>query len=288
MKESDEMNLFVKVRKDVRIFVEDTNSDSEHVILFIHGWPLNHNMWEYQVEYLMGLGYRCVAVDLRGYGRSDRPFDGYDYDTMASDIKQVIDAMKLKNITLIGHSMGSAIAIRYMAKYQGHNVSKLCLLASAAPSFVRTKDWYYGFTDTQIEELIKLTYNDRPSAITKIRNMTFYRYATPSTDEWFNLICLQASGWATTKSLIAFFEERLFDDLDKIKVPTLILHGVHDEICPYYFATYLNDHINDSILLKLYQSGHAAFFEEKELISDAINKFIQGHLIVPKESEEPI
>lgn len=212
----------------------------------------------------------------------------YDYDTMASDIKQVIDAMKLKNITLIGHSMGSAIAIRYMAKYQGHNVSKLCLLASAAPSFVRTKDWYYGFTDTQIEELIKLTYNDRPSAITKIRNMTFYRYATPSTDEWFNLICLQASGWATAKSLIAFFEERLFDDLDKIKVPTLILHGVHDEICPYYFATYLNDHINDSILLKLHQSGHAAFFEEKELISDAINKFIQGHLIVPKESEEPI
>ena len=104
------MNLFVKVRKDVRIFVEDTNSSSEKVILFIHGWPLNHQMWEYEVEYLMEFGYRCITVDLRGYGRSDRPFDGYDYDTMASDIKAVIEALNLKDITLVGHSMGAAIA----------------------------------------------------------------------------------------------------------------------------------------------------------------------------------
>lgn len=282
------MNLFVKVRKDVRIFVEDTNSSSEKVILFIHGWPLDHQMWEYEVEYLMEFGYRCITVDLRGYGRSDRPFDGYDYDTMASDIKAVIEALNLKDITLVGHSMGAAIAIRYMAKYQGYGVSKLCLLSSAAPSFVQTDDWLYGFSRDQVGDWIEIIYNDRPSAIVIIRNLMFYRYADPSTDNWFDTMCLEASGWATAKSLLALDEERLFDDLDQIQVPTLIMHGVHDVICPYYFATYLNEHIKDSKLLKLHQSGHAAFFEEKEKICDAINKFIRDRLVVPKENEEPI
>ena len=92
------MNLFVRVRKDVRLFVEDLNINAEQTILLIHGWPLNHNMWEYEVEYLIEIGYRVVTIDLRGYGQSDRPKDGYDYDTMASDIKGIIDGPFYKGI----------------------------------------------------------------------------------------------------------------------------------------------------------------------------------------------
>ncbi|MGL4338033.1 MAG: alpha/beta fold hydrolase, partial [Turicibacter sp.] len=169
------MNLYVKVKPGVKIFIEDLNSTSEHVLFFIHGWPLNHNMWEYQIEHLTELGYRCITVDLRGFGQSDRPTTGYDYDTMASDIKTVIDALGLKDIMLIGHSMGGAIAIRYLSKYGAHGVSKLCLLSAAAPSFVRTEDWPEGFTVDQIDGLLKETYDSRPHTTSIIRNMFFYQ-----------------------------------------------------------------------------------------------------------------
>ncbi|MDB8553557.1 alpha/beta fold hydrolase [Turicibacter sanguinis] len=284
------MNFYVKVKKDIKIFVEETYADpnniSKHVILFIHGWPLNHNMWEYQVEYLTKLGYRCITLDLRGYGKSDRPYYGYDYDTMASDIKAVIDTLKLKNITLVGHSMGAAIAIRYMLNYQGYEVSKLCLLSSAAPSFIRTKDWPNGLTNEQIIKLMEFVFSDRPRAIPLIRDMSFYRYITPTTANWFDLICLDSSLWGTGESLIALRSEKLFDNLDKIKVPTLIIHSIHDEICPFQCANYLKEHISNSILLPLSESGYAAFFEEKKKISDAINRFIQGSLKITDMDSE--
>lgn len=267
------MNLYVKVRNDVKIFVEDLNRESEHTILFIHGWPLNHNMWEYQVGYLIELGYRCVSIDLRGYGQSDRPTNGYDYDTMASDIKGVIDSLKLNNITLVGHSMGGAIAVRYIAKYKAHGVSKLCLLSAAVPSFSPTENWEYGTPIDKIDYYIAECYSDRPHLITEIKNIFFYQFVTSETAQWFTNLCLQASGWATAKSLAALSREHLFNDVKQIQVPTLILHGVHDKICPIEFATYMNENIKDSKLIQLQQSGHGAFFEQKAEVSKEIDKF---------------
>ena len=272
------MNLFVRVRKDVKLFVEDLNVNAEQTILFIHGWPLNHNMWEYEVEYLIEIGYRVVTIDLRGYGQSDRPTDGYDYDTMASDIKGIIDALQLKNITLVGHSMGAAIAIRYISKYKANSVSRLVLLSAAAPSAVQTKEFEFGLVEDTLDDYIEQIYNDRPQFITTIKNLFFFRYTTPEFDKWFEDLCLKASGWATAKSLIALRDERLFDDLKAINIPTLILHGVHDKVCPFDLATYLNKNIKDSYLIPLKESGHAAFFEQKDEVSDAIDKFIRKEL----------
>lgn len=267
------MNLYVKVRKDVRIFVEDLNPESEHTILFVHGWPLNHNMWEYQVERLTEIGYRCVSIDLRGYGKSDRPVNGYDYDTMASDLKGVIDALKLKDITLVGHSMGGAICIRYISKYQTYGVAKLCLLSAAAPSFTPTSNWEYGTSEGTVDTYLEECYEDRPHLITMIKNIFFYQYVTPETAQWFEDLCLPAAGWATAKSLAALRDERLFDDIEKINIPTLILHGIHDKICPFPFATYMNENIKNSKLTKLLQSGHGAFFEQKAEVTNEIDKF---------------
>ena len=89
------MKYFIKVEKNVRLFVEDINKDSEKAILFVHGWPLNHRMYEYIIENFARKGYRCIAIDLRGYGKSDKPSSGYDYDRMAKDIRHIIEALKL-------------------------------------------------------------------------------------------------------------------------------------------------------------------------------------------------
>src|SRR5665647_3649135 len=106
------MGYYVRVEPNVRIYVEDINPQGSKTILFIHGWPLNHKMFEYQFNVLPAMGYRCIAIDQRGFGSSDKPWEGYDLDRMADDVRCVIDALQLKNITLAGHSYGGAISIR--------------------------------------------------------------------------------------------------------------------------------------------------------------------------------
>lgn len=270
------MNYYVKVQPNVRIFVEDLNKEAEQTILFIHGWPLNHHMWEYEVERLQDLGFRCVAIDLRGYGQSDRPTTGYDYDTMASDVKGVIDALQLSEIILVGHSMGGAIATHYVSKFNAHGISKLVLLGAAVPAWVKTNDWDHGYTKEQVNDFIAQSVNDRPKFIHSVRNLFFYQYATPETGVWFTDLCQKAAGWSTAKSLVALRDEQLFNDLPNIQIPTLILHGTHDQVCPFEFAEYMHQHITNSKLTPLTESGHAAFFEEKDKVSKAIAEFAKS------------
>ena len=147
------MKYYIKVEKDVKILVEDINFDLGNPIMFVHGWPLNHNMYEYIIEYFASRGHRCIAIDLRGYGNSDKPYTGYDYDRMAMDIKLVIDALKLSDITLVGHSMGGAICLRYMSKFNEDKVSRLCLLSAVAPKWVQSSNWLYGYTVDEVNKL---------------------------------------------------------------------------------------------------------------------------------------
>ena len=159
------MKYYIKVEKNVKILVEDINFDLGNPIMFVHGWTLNHNMYEYIIEYFASRGHRCIAIDLRGYGNSDKPYTGYDYDRMAMDIKLVIDALKLSYITLVGHSMGGAICLRYMSKFNEDKVSRLCLLSAAAPKWVQSSNWPYGYTVDEVNKLIDSFKSDKPKAI---------------------------------------------------------------------------------------------------------------------------
>lgn len=150
------LGYFVTVEPGVNVFIEDINPKGNKTILFIHGWPLNHNQFEYQFNFLPTLGYRCIGMDWRGYGNSDKPFSGYSFDRLADDVRMVIEALQLKNITLAGHSTGGAISIRYMARYKGYGVSKLVLIDAASPSSVPKE-----FTNKIIED----TNHDRPQML---------------------------------------------------------------------------------------------------------------------------
>lgn len=271
------MKYFVKTSDNTRIAIEDINTEAEKTILFIHGWPLDHEIYEYQLTFFPRKGYRCVGIDLRGFLDSDRPYKGYDYNTMAADIKKVIDVLQLNNITLIGHSMGGAISIRYMSNYNGNGVSKLCLISAAAPSWVQTKKWPYGYTEEEVTRFINSSLNDRPNFINNISNLFFYRYISRDLLSWFDNVALSASPWATTQCLISLKNERLFNDIPKINIPTLILHGTHDEVCPYEFAKYLNANIKSSTLMPLTESGHVPFIEEKNKVNDSILQFIENN-----------
>ena len=268
------MEYYINVEKDVKILVEDINPNSKKTIMFVHGWPLNHNMYEYIVEYFLNKEYRCISIDLRGYGKSDKPSKGYDYDRMSTDIRCIIEALKLNNITLVGHSMGGAICSRYMSKFNNYGVSRLCLLSAAVPKWVQSSNWPYGYTVEEVNSLIESFKNDRPSAIINTSKSFFYKFTSQGIQDWFFLMCIKASLWSTVNSLYALRDENLFNDLINIKVPTLILHGVHDTVCPYEFAQYMNKSIVNSKLVPLTDGGHGAFYECKDDINRELDNFI--------------
>lgn len=269
------MGYYIRVESEVRVYVEDINPTGEKIILFIHGWPANHNLFEYQFNKLPEMGYRCIGIDIRGFGNSDKPWEGYDYNRLADDVHCVIETLELQDIILAGHSVGGAIAIRYMARHKGHGVSKLALFAAAAPSFTRRPNFPYGLPKEDVTKLIEETYNDRPKMLRDFGDMFFFKYITGPFSDWFFQLGLQAAGWSTAKLAISLRDESLFSDLGKIHVPTLILHGVHDKVCMFSLAIVQKEEIKNSKLVPFENSGHGLFWEEYEKFNKELIKFIE-------------
>jgi non-heme chloroperoxidase len=268
------MGYYVAVEQNVKIFVEDLDPGHGKPILFIHGWPLNHKMFEYQFNQLPKMGYRCIGVDLRGFGKSDRPWKGYSYNRLADDIRIVIDTLGLEGITLAGFSVGGAIAIRYMARHAGHRISKLALLGAAAPVFTKRPDYPYGLTKEEVNQLIETTYKDRPKMIDGFLGMLFARYVTDRFKDWIRGLALEASGHATAKIAASLRDEDLRQDLSKIHAPTAIFHGKQDKICPFVHAEFMHAGIKGSELIPFKYSGHGLFHCELEKLNRELIRFI--------------
>ncbi|WP_315118141.1 alpha/beta hydrolase [uncultured Clostridium sp.] len=269
------MGYYIKVEPDVKIYVEDVNPNGSKTILFIHGWPANHNLFEYQFNELPKMGYRCIGMDIRGFGNSDKPWGGYDYNRLADDVRCVVEALKLKDFTLAGHSVGGAIAIRYMARHNGYGVSKLALFAAAAPSFTRRPNFPYGLPKEEVTKLIQGTYSDRPKMLQGFGDIFFFQYTTGPFSDWFFQLGLQGAGWSTAALATTLRDESLFSDLGKIHVPTLILHGIHDKVSLFPLAIAQNKGIRNSKLVPFKYSGHGLFWEERDKFNMELMNFIE-------------
>lgn len=259
------MGYYVTVEPGVNLYVEDINPGGSKTIVFLHGWPLSHKQFEYQFDVLPAMGYRCIGIDWRGFGKSDKPMSGYNYDRLADDIRSVVDALQLKNFTLAGHSTGGAIAIRYIARHNGYGVSKLVLVDAAAP---------IGFTAETANRLLTQALNDRPKMMREVTDTFFFQYITSPFSEWFFQLGLQAAGWSTAAIIMTLRDENLYADLQKILVPTLIVHGVHDKVIPFAQAQELNQKIRNSQLVPFHYSGHGPFWEERDKFNQLLRQFI--------------
>lgn len=259
------MGYFVTVEQGVNVYVEDINPEGKKTILFIHGWPLNHKQFEYQFNVLPAMGYRCIAIDWRGYGNSDKPISGYNFDRLADDVHVVISKLQLKDFTLAGHSTGGAISIRYMARYQGYGVSKLILIDAASPTSVQKEVANMFITDTL---------NDRPKMLRGLTDIFFFQYITAPLSDWFFQLGLQAAGYSTAAVMMSLRDENVYNDLGKILVPTLIIHGIHDKVVPFDRAQETNKLIRNSLLVPFQYSGHAPFYEERDKFNQQLIQFI--------------
>jgi len=270
------LGYYVRVEPNVKIFVEDLNPEGKKTILFIHGWPGSHNLFEYQFDQLPKLGYRCIGIDTRGFGNSDKPWTGYDFNRLADDVRGVIDALGLKDITLAGHSNGGAIAVRYMARHKGYGVSKLVLIAAVAPSLIKRPNFPYGLDKETVVQLIQGTYTDRPNMLQGFGDIFFYQHITKAFSDWFFQLGLEAAGWATAAIANTWIDEVLFADLTTINVPTLIIHGIHDKVVPFELGEVQNKSIKNSKLIPFNYSGHAVFYDQKDEFNEELVKFVES------------
>ncbi len=269
------MEYFVTVERGVRLYVNDINPNGRDPILFMHGWPANHHLFEYQYNRLIDEGIRCIGMDVRGFGRSDKPTWGYDYNSSADDIRGVVEGLGLHNFTLLGHSTAGAVAIRYMARHGGAGVSRLVLAAAAAPSLIQRPGFPYGLTAGGVEAIIHSTYQDRPQMLEDFGKTFFYQPISEPFAEWFRGLGLAAASWSTIAVSRAWLSETLFTDMAAVRVPTLILHGIHDRVCLFPLAEAMHRGIAGSMLVPFEQSGHGLFYDEKEKFNQELMKFIR-------------
>lgn len=226
---------------EVELHYEDAGSGAP--VVLIHGWPLSGRSWEGQVPALVEAGHRVVTYDRRGFGQSSQPWDGYDYDTFAADLEAVLDALDLHDVTLIGFSMGGGELARYVSTYGQGRIAKLVFASAVPPYLYKSDDNPEGGVDDDLAAWFHDgIVGDRPAFLEEFVRM-FFTAGKPSllngpkvsdAQIAYNVaIAEMASPKGTLDCTVAFATTDFRDDLTKITVPTLVIHGDSDNTVPF-------------------------------------------------------
>jgi len=264
---------YIEVEKNVHLHVTDAGEGRP--IVLIPGWPLSDEMYEYQYRDLIEHNFRVIGITLRGFGRSSKPYGDYNYEVHALDIKRVLDKLNIEDATLCGFSMGGGIATTYVSLYGSMHVSKLVLAGAATPSWTQRDDFPFNIPKSDVDDLIALNNTDRPKLLSNFAKI--FSATETSLNEgignWLTAINLSASSYATGKCLIALRDTDLRNDLKKIKIPTLIMHGKKDKICSFDLAEQTLKLIPNAQLVAFEHSGHSLFLEETNKFNSELIKF---------------
>lgn len=266
----------ISVDDNVRCVVEDINTSGRRAVLFVHGWPLSRQIFESQFAVLPSYGIRCISYDIRGFGESDKPWKSYTYDRLADDLCNLIKTIDCQSVTLCGFSMGGAVCVRYMARHRGFKVNRLVLMGAACPSFVQRPGFPCGMTREQVDLLIAQAYADRPQLCENFARMCFSSPISNASFTRFSQLAWPASGGATIQTLESLRDEDLREDMGRVRVPTAIFHGIHDQVCPYPLAEEMHRGIPDSFVIPFENSGHCLFMEEKDKCNASLIDFVNA------------
>ena len=220
---------------NTELYVKDWGSGRP--VILLSGWPLSSDSWDDQAMAIADAGYRAIAYDRRGFGRSSQPWAGYDYDTLADDLAAVIAATGSNDATLVGFSMGGGEVARYMSRHAGRNVIKTALIASVVPFMLKTGDNPNGTEPSAFDDMAAAIGDDRASFFSSFFKDFFGvgMLSHPVSDEvleWTRGMAMQASLKATLACAQAFSSTDFRPDLKAFEVPTLIIHGTDDKTVP--------------------------------------------------------
>jgi non-heme chloroperoxidase len=230
---------YVTTKDGVQIFYKDWGPRDAQVIHFHHGWPLSADDWDSQLLFFLAQGFRVVAHDRRGHGRSSQVWDGHDMDHYADDVAAVVEHLGIQGAVHVGHSTGGGEVVRYMARYPGDKVAKAVLIAAVPPLMVQTPDNPGGLPKSVFDGFQAQVASNRAQFYRDVPTGPFYGYNRPGAEPAEGVIAnwwrqgMIGSAKAHYDGIVAFSQTDFTEDLKKIQQPVLVMHGDDDQIVPY-------------------------------------------------------
>ena len=269
----------IKTQDGTQIYYKDWGSGKP--VLFSHGWPLDADMWDSQLNFLAERGYRVIAFDRRGFGRSDQPWEGYNYDTFASDINDLITTLDLRDVTLVGFSMGGGDVTRYIGRYGNDRVKALVLLGAVTPIFGKAADYPQGVDQSVFEGIRDGLRKDRAQFISDFSTPFYGTNAGQSVSDGVLTqtlnIALLASLKGTIDCVTAFAETDFRPDVAKVAVPTLVIHGSNDQVVPFETTGKVAAETIRGAELKVYDNApHGFAVTHQDRLNNDLLAFLQS------------
>jgi non-heme chloroperoxidase len=270
----------VTTKDGTHIFYKDWGKGQP--VVFSHGWPLNADVWDDQMMFLATKGYRTIAHDRRGHGRSSQPWEGNEMNTYADDLAALIEKLDLKDAILVGHSTGGGEVTRYMGRHGTKRVAKAALVSAIAPLMLKTESNPGGLPIS--------TFNDIRAGLTGDRSQFYKDLSAPffganrpgskvsqGTRDFFWLMSMQVGLKGAFDCIKVFSETDLTEDLKKIDVATLVLHGDDDQIVPIDDAAMRSSKMVKNATLKVYKGApHGLTLTHKDQFNSDLLAFIKG------------
>lgn len=272
---------YIKTNDNVNLYVKDWDGGGRPVIL-LHGWALSADSWDDQAAALATAGYRVISYDRRGFGRSDQPWNGYDYDSLTDDLAAVIKETGAKDAAIVGFSMGGGEVARYMSRFNGENVVQAGLISSVVPFMLKTEDNPDGTDQSVFDNMTAQMKEDRAKFFASFYK-DFYGVGfitSPVSDEvvehsW--LVTMQAGLKPTLECAKSFSSTDFRPDLPAFNVPTLIIHGTSDKTVPIDAAgRAAAKSISNSKLIEYDGAPHGILATNKQQVTNDLLTFLNG------------
>ncbi|MDQ3322124.1 MAG: alpha/beta hydrolase [Acidobacteriota bacterium] len=270
---------YITTRDNTKLYVKDWGTGRP--VILLHGWPLSADSWDDQAMAIADAGFRAIAYDRRGFGRSEQPWSGYNYDTLADDLASVIEETGATDAAIFGFSMGGGEVARYMSRHGGKNVSRAALISSVVPYMLKTEDNPNGTDQATFDQMTEAMKQDRAKFFASFFK-DFYGVGLishPVSDELLEAsrnVAMQASLKATLDCAKAFATTDFRPDLAAISVPTLIIHGTADKTVPIDASgRAAAEGIANSKLIEYDGAPHGLFATHKEQFTNDLLEFLR-------------
>jgi pimeloyl-ACP methyl ester carboxylesterase len=266
---SDQTSLFV------------TEWGSGPPVVFTHAWGLRSDQWDYQIPALADAGLRCVLYDRRGHGRSDRPASGYDFDTLADDLAAVIDHFDLRDVTLIGHSLGTRELVRYLTRHGDDRITRMVLVAPTTPQLRRSAENPDGWDPAMLDANYAAVAANVPQWCASFEAAGPYFGSSPGSSpglvDWTIRMIVDTPLRVLLKTLQLNTNVNMATELQKIQVPTLVLHGDQDASAPIQLTGRKTADLLSNAALRVYPgAGHGLYASDHQAVNADILRFILG------------